>query len=177
MRCIVVGNSPDVQELGSVVDDHDIVIRTGYGMTEGFEKLVGNRTDMLVTRTSKFNSNNEFKYQITVPEENKPRCREIIFLSNHEIDTNYNNILSDVDQAAKLNINEKPTLGLIAVVSAVKLYNKINVYGIETQIASKYHSHGHTGDVNYRRDNSHHSLAKEVLYYNKMIRCGIITNI
>ena len=177
MRCVVVGNSPDVKELGAVVDEHDVVIRTGRVMLDGVETLVGKRTDMLVTRTNKFDFNHGFGFQINIPETDKPVPKEIILLSNHELDPLCVNILSDVDQMVKLNNKEKPTLGLIAVIVAIKLYNKVSIHGIETHIHSKYHSHGHLGDPEYKRENMFHSLAKEVLYYNKMIRHGIINKI
>ena len=177
MRCVVVGNSPDVEELGEVVDEHDVVIRTGRVALDGVETLVGSRTDMLVTRTNKFDHNHEFGFQVNIPEIDKPVPKEIILLSNHELNPLCVNILSDVDQMVKLNNKEKPTLGLIAVVVAIKLYNKVNIHGIETQIHSKYHSHGHLGEPGYRRENAFHSLSKEVLYYNKMIRQGIINKI
>src|SRR6056300_780492 len=55
MRCIVIGNSPDVDLMGTSVDNHDVIIRTGVPVIVGNEHLVGSRTDVLITRTKKLN--------------------------------------------------------------------------------------------------------------------------
>ena len=46
--CVVIGNGGSVldKELGQKIDEHDIIVRTNLGMSEGFEKHVGSRTDI-----------------------------------------------------------------------------------------------------------------------------------
>jgi hypothetical protein len=176
MKCVVVGNSPNIQDVGSQIDDHDVVIRTGRLVLEGYENQVGSKTDMLVTRTNKYKSYEQFFYRIDLPEVNKPQSKDIILLGRCSCDIDID-LLSNVDNLVKLNSKEKPTLGLIAVILAISMFGRVNVCGIEMDVISEYHTTGHYDDLDYMRVNDYHSLVKEVLYYNKLLRQGIITRL
>lgn len=49
MNIIIVGNSPVDRELGSIIDQYDMVVRLGGYVIEGFERLIGTKTDMHIT--------------------------------------------------------------------------------------------------------------------------------
>lgn len=51
-NCAIVGRSDQLLEhaRGHEIDNHDVVIRFGHMKTEGYERYVGNKTDVVVNR-------------------------------------------------------------------------------------------------------------------------------
>ena len=50
-KVIIVGNSPSIltKELGSIIDSYDVVIRINRCVTKGFEKYIGEKTNIWAT--------------------------------------------------------------------------------------------------------------------------------
>ena len=81
----------------------------------------------------------------------------------------------DMDVIRRMLGECKPTLGMFAILLAQKMYkDSIQIIGIETDYNSDYYSTGHYDDTKHVRDNTHHSILKESLYINKLLRKGVI---
>lgn len=178
-KCVIVGNSPNINNLGDKINSHDVIVRTGNPVISTFEQHVGSRTDILVSRDMKRQKISEeflrqFKFIYVYPESDiKPKPSAYFIYSKCEINID-NNILDQVDIALNLKPNEKPTLGLMAVCIMSGIYNNINICGIETEYTSKYLHKGYYNNHAYMRANDHHSIRKELLYLNKLIRRQVI---
>lgn len=175
-NCIVVGNSPRFNNMSDEIDSFDYIIRTGEpALTED----TGFKTNMLVTRDTSMHVVGDdittpLKYQACITEtQSKNIPSTIVFLSDQEIN-NTRNILTDCDSQLKFKDNEKPTLGIIALMYAKSLCVPISIVGIETDYNSEFISKGHYGDVEHIRENRHHSMIKELLWLNKCIKSGSI---
>lgn len=176
MRCLIVGNSPSI--VGGC-DGYDFVCRTGVPVVD---EHTGTQTDMIVTRTRKYNNTpssvtRQFKHVMCIDEQSlKPHSQQIIILSKNKLPFSIDdNILDTLDSNLNLNENEKPTLGMIAIHMLADKFEQVVIDGIETQYNSEYLDTGHYRDEKYRRVNMYHSLRKELLYINKLIRQTIIT--
>lgn len=178
MRCIVVGNSPNVSTKGVDVNKYDLVIRTGVPVLSGCEHLIGDKTDILVTRTKKLNRTDDtytgqFDQMLIYNDIDHNQTGDSIYILT-KTNLMLNEILEYTRATANLSTTEKPTLGLIGVCVGLQQCSCVTIYGIETIYDSVYISHGHLGDVGYERNNDRHCLYKEMLLYNKMIRAGSI---
>jgi hypothetical protein len=180
MSCIVVGNSPDVYNKGDIIDCHEIIIRTGVPCLSGNEQHLGYKTDMLVTRRKKYNRTcqkyiDTFNTTVKLNDnKNISYMNDTIYiLSNNSLEVRPD-MMNHVDNLGGLNDQEKPTLGFIAVCLAMTLSDRVNLCGVETDYNSKYISRGHYSDPQYVRVNDIHCLYKEMLFYNKHMRSGIL---
>lgn len=161
--------------MGVLIDSHDVVIRTGMAV---LSHDTGNKTDVLVTRTRKmhmtdlscYNLNNRIDLD---EQSSKPHALQINILHNDSINLQTESLLDDIDNCIGLNCDEKPTLGMIAINLALNMFTKIHITGVTTEIQAD-HNKGHYGDPEYTRVNDYHSLVKELLYINKMLRLGAI---
>lgn len=175
-NCIVVGNSPRFDNMSDVIDSFDFIIRTGEPkLTED----TGFKTNMLITRGTSMhvvdeNISTALKYRACITEaQNKKLPSDILFLSDQEV-SNTQTILLDCDTQLKFKDNEKPTLGIIALMYAKLLNVPISIAGIETDYDSVFISRGHYGDIEHIRENRHHSMIKELLWLNNQIKSGSI---
>lgn len=175
MSCVVVGNSCDTINMGELIDSHDVVIRTGMAI---LSHDTGNKTDVLVTRTRKINMTDLSSYQLPNrvdldEQSSKPHAMQINILHNNNITPQTETLLDDIDNHVGLNSDEKPTLGMIAIQLALSVFDVICIAGMTVELRAN-HNKGHYGDPEYKRVNDYHSLMKEVLHINKMVRSGAI---
>ena len=175
MSCVVVGNSCDIHNMSEEIDSHTHVFRTGVAK---LSHDTGNKTDVLVTRTRKINmtdlSNFQLCNRVDLDEQSsKPHAMQINVLHNDNIIIQTESLLDDIDNHVGLNADEKPTLGMIAIQLALSMFDTVHIAGMTTDIQAN-HNKGHYGDPEYTRVNDYHSLMKELLYINKMIRLGAI---
>lgn len=170
MSCVVVGNSPSVSCDSDVIDSHNYVIRNKipYG-----DHNVGERIDMLVSRTRKVNlilndpTLKEFRYkQIYMDPDDEPHPGELLIYHNNLLKLDLETMKMEIG----LKHNEKPTIGIVAVFIGLQLFGSVSMTGIEHEFDSDYINTGHYDDLDYNRVNDHHNLYKEMMYLKKHIR-------
>ena len=183
MKCVVVGNSPSVHNTGATIDKHRIVIRSGVPKLKGNEIDLGTKTDILITRSRKYELLsqeylNSFPHQeVYVFDDNLQYDPEKIYILYKNLKGMCINkdMFDEIKTLTGLKLHEKPTLGLISVHLAFKISDSVSICGIETKYQSNYISRGHYGDPGYLRVNDRHCIYKEMLYYNRLIRSGRLT--
>jgi hypothetical protein len=157
-RVIVVGNGPSAleHELGSVVDDFDVVVRFNDYKTAGFEKWIGSRTTIWVASDNMLPGKDmsQIDEALFVP---LPRlCRD-----NHRnvqrFRKAYRDKLVEVSPEEQKKIydwydldlyaaDKWPTTGAIAVRYLIERYGSVAVYGFD------FFADGAKGDIHYWGD-------------------------
>jgi len=191
--CIVIGNSGSVidNKRGTEIDDFDIVVRNNLARYEGFEKYVGNRTDIRFLSHKTFGNfldKKEFssydKDYIPTSKKHHLMIRSVGnvgsvvpgFLFNiyggdnvfSVLDLNYNYYLDRLASEQHFC-----TVGFSSVLTMLDLGCEVSVYGMDFyDPAKKFHYFEENSE---RVLNSHnHSIKQEKDYINNLIEIGKI---
>jgi len=148
--CAVIGSAPNIldKKLGKEIDSHDFIIRSNAARIEGFEDWVGSRTDLRLISGKTFSSISfETGGTLGLPSATWfPRLKNEHFIvrpypSNLDrvfgildLHMNGNNKISYIDRELETYSNaltngKESTTGFIAIILAVMLFKKVNIYG------------------------------------------------
>lgn len=177
MKCLIVGNSPNVLRDNQTLDSFDYVIRNKL---PDREHHVGKRIDMLVSRTRKVNlilcdeRLKNFKYkQIHQDPCTEPHPGELIIYFNNTAKID----LTRMKKSIGLSDIEKPTIGIVSIFIGLQLFGRVTLTGVEHDFNSVYIDKGHYDQEDYKRVNDYHNLYKEMFFIRKHIRENKITTI
>jgi hypothetical protein len=190
---LIVGNGEGVLEKqnGKVIDSFDTVVRLGRYVTEGYEKYVGEKTDIISTifwkldldrlKKSKvilsvpINLQESFKEsELYISNEYKDYKDNIIYVNNESdikgLEKMYTDILPPFEGIDKVNFS----LGYKTIYFLRKLYpgKKIYTTGFDFFKTSWYWKKDHNRD-----DSNMHPYIWERLWYSKMKKIGEINEL
>ena len=190
---LIVGNGEGVLEKqnGKVIDSFDTVVRLGRYVTEGYEKYVGKKTDIISTifwkldldrlKKSKvilsvpINLQESFKEsELYISNEYKDYKDNIIYVNNESdikgLKKMYTDILPPFEGIEEVNFS----LGYKTIYFLRKLYpdKKIYTTGFDFFKTSWYWKKDHNRD-----DSNMHPYIWERLWYSKMKKIGEINEI
>ena len=185
MKIIIVGNSPQLLEHknGKLIDEFDVVIRTGRFVIDGYEKYTGTRTSIWSNRWCKMIESSSIILTLSL-------INQIWFseLDQHYFEDeiteyfNQHNKNIDVKFFSKHLLPEElyeyqPTLGYMCVLMAAKLFpdSQIFITGFGLNIDLNEFS-GTYWDQQYTRrvKEGNHSFMRESIIMRKMIARGYI---
>ncbi len=192
MRVIVVGNGPSAldQELGSVIDGFDVVVRFNDYKIVGFEKWLGSRTTIWAASDN------------MLPGKDVSQIDEILFVPlprhlNHRISQRFRKAypkkMTEVSPADQKKIydwyeldpytgDKWPTTGAATVQYLIDRYGSIVVHGFD------FFANGAKGDIHYWKDSPkgiqkalqtgqgfRHDLDKEEAFFRHLEKDGSLT--
>jgi len=190
---IIIGNGECVLDKanGELVDTFDTVARLGSYVTEGFEKFVGSKTDIISTIYWKLDINRLKRHKVIL---NVPLCYQEDFLKckkyiDEEFDSYRDNILylnneSDAQGIVDMYLEEMPpfngiqdvnfSLGFKTFYFIKKLFPDKKIY----TTGFDFFKTGWYWDPSHNRDDSNmHPYTWERLWYLKMKKSGRINEI
>jgi len=147
--CAIIGNSGSIlsAENGNIIDRHDFVIRMNQARVRGYEKYVGSKTNLRILNLHSFlalNGVDEQELKATFSSFSSDifkELREKNYLTKYHSDlsiaiTKYPDIKFDKitlqsDLILRRIAGQEPTTGLIALILALKYFNKISCYGFD----------------------------------------------
>tara|TARA_Y100000816_G_C26108368_1_gene590162 strand:- start:3611 stop:4300 length:690 start_codon:yes stop_codon:yes gene_type:complete len=146
-KVIIIGNSPSVlnYEYGSIIDSYDVVIRINRCLTTGFEKYIGSKTDIWATTKNTYYKDNfvpnnydklsyiwyrtpTAKKNVKVKKQFKNLNIPYLIMSKHR-DEKKLKISEFFENCTLLGKKHPPCTGLLAILTAVKLYSDITIHG------------------------------------------------
>ena len=145
-RVIIIGNSPEVlkNKYGSLIDSYDIVIRINKCVTKNHEKYVGSKIDIWATtyNTAEWYGedyipdNYKNITQIwrrtpgtrlkNLPEELKSLKNQVQMYKSSFWRQKQN---KEIEIIKKYNLKSEPCTGLLTILTAIRFYEDITVYG------------------------------------------------
>ena len=150
MSIAVVGNSGTIldNEYGSMIDDHDYVMRFNLGRVEGFEKNVGSKTDFRVVAAKSFYYDNMHAFEGFDYDYLSSRFGERFFIrtaygnesavigpccknySHGKINLHLlsNNFVSYWDH----KYNSTLSVGILGIIMATKLFKHVSLFGFDS---------------------------------------------
>ena len=179
-KCAVVGNSGSLLEtqLGPDIDSHDIVFRFNAGITSGYEQFVGSKTTFRLLNNP----------DVTVKEAGEVYLHT---LRNHDL-KNWAAALSVDEERQKScfvcdpeflcyswqwvrNQGHKPSSGLVGVILAMKVCEKLNVYGFQFRNYFSKTSRPHYYDWERPKKGREgvHPFMREVALYRNLQEVGL----
>lgn len=189
--CCVLGNSGSVisSEKGNEIDSLDFIIRNNFGISRGYEKYIGSRTDLRIVNMHGFlylhDMEHRERVKIKFPEEDFEflwKVKDEIIVDRHdqgilkgrEIFDNNGNILikmsNEFKEWEKYN-NMNLTTGLVSILISCCLFEEVWTYGFDFY-SSNYPDHYFEKSLSYNRDS--HNLSEEINIFKKLLEKNII---
>lgn len=192
--CCVLGNSGSVleSEEGEKINSLDFIIRNNFGPTRGYEKHVGNRTDLRVVNIHGFVYLYDLEHREKVREKFPEEDFEFLWkvenetiVDRHNIgirsgrdifDRNNNRLIRmsdnfiDLEKRENLNL----TTGLVSILIGCSLFEEVYVHGFDFY-SSNYPDHYFEKSVSYERIS--HGLDLEKNIFSLLVEKNIIKKI
>jgi hypothetical protein len=193
MSIAVVGNSGTIldNEYGSMIDDHDYVMRFNLGRVEGFEKSVGSKTDFRVIAAKSFYYGALAGYEGFDHDYLPSRFGERFFIrpaygnesavigpccknySHGKINLHLlsNNFVSYWDHKYSSTLS----VGILGIIMATKLFKHVSLFGFDSWQSGQDKTHyfekvTHDTTKNSHNNNNEKRIIEQLISENKVIR-------
>lgn len=180
--CAVVGNSGSLLEtqFGEAIDKHDAVIRFNAAVTEGFEQFVGIKTTLRILNAPDYKGPDGGEMRVTTVrnadirewakhyQQQPKEIQERTFMTDPEL---LCHAWSWVQQRG-----EKPSSGLVGTVMALKMCDRVDMYGFQSSNYFAKYSRPHYYDWERPQKGREkvHPFTREVALYGKLAKNGFL---
>eukprot|EP00238_Polyblepharides_amylifera_P005830 CAMPEP_0196590682 /NCGR_PEP_ID=MMETSP1081-20130531/67230_1 /TAXON_ID=36882 /ORGANISM="Pyramimonas amylifera, Strain CCMP720" /LENGTH=342 /DNA_ID=CAMNT_0041913837 /DNA_START=543 /DNA_END=1572 /DNA_ORIENTATION=+ len=179
--CAVVGNSGSLLEtqFGDGIDKHEVVIRFNAAKTEGYEQFVGYKTTFRILNSVDMKASREGnEISITTLRNNdlKEWAKQSLIEGNPTAALTTDPEFLCHTWAWVRNRGDKPSSGLVGIVMALKMCEKVDIYGFQYSNYFSRFSRPHYYDWERPKKGREkvHPFTREVSLYAQLARNGYL---